>query len=605
MSQQLPPLANLFAFASLDREALDETARFMEASGRFHEIWRPHPHWIAASSPLPCSQADSGEVRQAGYAFAEGRDRVLGSVRVRIEDRLERLAGVLEDGERRLASIGGDFGFIRFNPDGSATVVRSCGGLVPFYLWSGRESAAIGTLLTDHARYLPGEMKIDPLVHAAWISSLGTSPDHRTFVSGVRLLPRGHVATVSTAERRWSRYWDPRHDSLSPPNEELAREHVTRLRTLLVDRLAEDLDTEGCNLLNLSGGVDSSSLAALSARALGRPVATLSNVSPHEPERSRDLAYIEPLVAELGIRRHWVRSRSHELHLEYVARAPEAVTYVHHPLICLLPEVLAEANDIRVVFGGEFGDEVCGSSRLTIHDWDFDTSFTRLVRTWPNGPHHRRSYPLRWLDSRLRDVVRRPLLFYPSATRELVHEQLRDEYAEWWSRQRREYARDRRSRRTLAWRLNSGQSWVEMNWEAASLLGVRRSLPFVTRDILELAFSCHPSELIGPARTTKKLLRAALHDDVPHRNLYRLDRGQVLAESDSLPWRKALPERLGEVVRPDWIPTPPAELDPLDCISLSALLRTCSTFDRLRSERTSQRPPRGDRAAPPLESSRR
>ena len=28
----------------------------------------------------------------------------------------------------------GDFGFIRFGPDGDATVVRSCGGLVPFYL---------------------------------------------------------------------------------------------------------------------------------------------------------------------------------------------------------------------------------------------------------------------------------------------------------------------------------------------------------------------------------------------------------------------------------------------------------------------------------------
>ena len=47
--------------------------------------------------------------------------------------------------------------------------------------------------------------------------------------------------------------------------------------------------------------------------------------------------------------------------------------------------------------------------------------------------------------------------------------------------------------------------------------------PFVTRELLELAFELHPSELVGPG--TKRLLRYALAGDVPAKNLQRPDKG--------------------------------------------------------------------------------
>jgi hypothetical protein len=99
-----------------------------------------------------------------------------------------------------------------------------------------------------------------------------------------------------------------------------------------------------------------------------------------------------------------------------------------------------------------------------------------------------------------------------------------------------------------------------MNWEGTTPLGVRRSSPFFTREALELAFSCHPRELLGPG--TKRLLRDALRGDVPERNLSRADKGVggprlrgatveldpgIVASTDGLirpAWRSSPPRRV-------------------------------------------------------------
>jgi hypothetical protein len=109
-----------------------------------------------------------------------------------------------------------------------------------------------------------------------------------------------------------------------------------------------------------------------------------------------------------------------------------------------------------------------------------------------------------------------------------------------------------------------------MNWEAASALGIRRSLPFLNREVLELAFSCHPSEQLGPG--TKKILRAALKDDVPAKHLNRQDDGVSPRGPDAtIPWTARLDEQLAPIVREDWFPHPPARVDQDDAIRLTSL----------------------------------
>ena len=588
MNAPLPPLANVYAFASLDPSALEDMAGRLEAGGRFGHVWRPHPQWVVATAPFPHGEPDGDEVRRAGFAFVEGRDRLLGSA---IPDRLRQLSRKVATSPASLDSLPGDFGFLRFDPDGSVQVVRSCGGLAPFYLWSGGDSVAVTTLLTDHARYLPGELSIDPLVHAAWTSGWGRSPDNRTFLADVRLLPRGHVAKLSAGRpSSWTQYWDPRPQSLAWPTAEVAEEHVHRLRQILIDHLTENLHPDGGNLLSLSGGVDSSSLAALAVATARRPISTVSLIPPKEPARARELRFIEPLLDELGVERRWFRPLSMPHRIEYILAAPDAVPVIRHPVLCLLPEILKEA-DVRVLVGGELGDGVCGS-RLSTADWDATTSFSSLLRTLPgqDGPGSWK-YPARWLRSRLRDLLGRSAPPFPTSLPDFIRDDLRREYAEWSAQEQREYAYDRRPLRLLARRVPSGQTWTEMNWEATSLVGVRRTYPFVNRAAIELAYSCHPQELLGPGHQTKRLLRSALDRDVPHRNLYRVDKGTWDADKvDWMPWGHALPEGLAAVVRPDWVLRPPERVTPMDCMGLTQLLRSWSALDALRSQRAVPRP---------------
>jgi hypothetical protein len=331
--------------------------------------------------------------------------------------------------------------------------------------------------------------------------------------------------------------------------------------------------------------VDSSSLAALAVATVQRPISTVSLVPPKEPALAHELGYIEPLLDELGVQRRWFRPLSMPHRIEYLRAAPDAVPVIRHPVLCLLPEILKEA-DVRVLFGGELGDGVCGS-RLSTADWDATTSFASLLRSLPSqdGPGSWK-YPARWLKSRLRDVLGRSAPPFPPTLPEFIREDLRGEYAEWWSQEQHQYAYDRKPLRMLARRVPSGQTWTEMNWEATSLLGVRRTYPFVNRAAIELAYSCHPQELLGPGHQTKRLLHGALDRHVPHRNLYRTDKGAWDAEKvDTMPWDHVVPEGLGAVVREDWVPKAPERLTPMDCMGLTQLLRSWSAVDALRSQR--------------------
>jgi len=137
-----------------------------------------------------------------------------------------------------------------------------------------------------------------------------------------------------------------------------------------------------------------------------------------------------------------------------------------------------------------------------------------------------------------------------------VRSDVQDEYRQWYLARQTRAARDKQDGRFLALRAESS-GWVAMNWEAASAVGVRRSFPFFTREVLELAFECHPSELVGPGY--KKLLRAALHADVPALNLSRTDKG---GWGRQLPATKLLnaiplPDTLAQVVDPAWMDAQP------------------------------------------------
>ena len=420
--------------------------------------------------------------------------------------------------------------------------------------------------------HLP-HVRMDPLA-TAMLFAYPLPLEGRTPVEGVRVVPRGSFVALPAPRagpRRSGTYWDPRPDTLRPPTAARFREHAVRLREVLLGRLTADLDPTGGNLLALSGGVDSTSLLCLSAGTLGLPVSALT-LTPPQPEAVRhERRYLSSALERAPVVRHWT-PRNHGLDRLAIARRmpgmgfPRANFLMHH-----LPEVV-ERSDVRVFFGGEFGDEL-GGAHVSMPDWVDTARLSRvLIRLGglPYGPQD----ALRWVKWRAQRAIRRPHVQFPAEFFPWFHPAVRAEYRDVAAAVRRRLLTDRQPLRWLAQRTTM-DGWLLVHWEASSEAGVRRSFPFFNREALELVFDCHPGELVGPGM--RRLERAALVEDVPALNLGRTDRGQWQREGWApVPFEGRLPEGLEPLLDPSWFPRPERPVDP----GIQAVLWIMARFAR-------------------------
>ena len=530
----LAPLANVFAYSDPDPSVVAKVADRLRATTKFTAVWEPAASWIAASAPLPGVESNDAAVRRAGLAFAEGRQVA------------EDPGGVAAGIDARRYDFGGDVGMVRFRAAGEATVVRSAAGLVPWYVWTSGSSAAVATLVTDMARFVPHDLALDPLPNAMWASFIAAFPDRRTFLSGVEAVAPG-AAAVMVAGRpvHHEAWWDPWPDAWVRPSRARREQHVARFREEVLASLRAGLDPAGGNLLTLSGGVDSTLLAAVIAGHLGLPLSALSLVPEGEgPIVEREWSYLAPIVEEFGISPHLTRPFSAACRLEMAGRGPEVAFPVLHPALQLLPEAM-EQTSVTVLVGGEFADEVSGGE-FAFADWREAVGPSGLLRQWGRWPHGRSD--LRtwagWV--RRGKPLNEP---WPGALSTIVRPEVKAEYQSWRFAESANLANDPRPHRHLRALLGSLEGVTAMNWEACSALRVRRLFPFLTRGVLELVAECYPTELLGPG--TKRLERQAFAGMVPARNLRRPDKGSFRpTRSNGQPVRcQRAPDHLTPIVR--------------------------------------------------------
>jgi asparagine synthase (glutamine-hydrolysing) len=129
-------------------------------------------------------------------------------------------------------------------------------------------ASELGALLQDPAV----DRALDPAALDAYLRCQAI-PSPRTIYRAVRKLPPGHALVWENGTTRVERYWALR---FGPETREPAPEIRRRVRELLEESVRVRLESEVPLGVLLSGGIDSTAVAALMARELGRPVQTFS-----------------------------------------------------------------------------------------------------------------------------------------------------------------------------------------------------------------------------------------------------------------------------------------------------------------------------------------
>lgn len=473
------PFADLLALRPADPRAIPDLEHRLRA--RFPDVLRPAPGWIVACLPLPGSPPP---VRRGAAMFVEGGETFAND----------------PPGDDSLASAPGDFTFVRFDGDGSVSAVRSPGGAAPLAVWHDVTSAAISTRLDWLVRWAIPDPQPDPLSVAMWACGLPYLPDGRLFVRGAWSVTPGTLIRIGNGGPVVRRWWQPPPSPPRIPPRAQIRERDEQFRALVLGGLDRDLDDKRDNLLTLSGGADSSTLAILAA-SRGKPLSALTLLTGSPAERERERAIIDAVVARVPLRAHQWIDANKERHS--LTRGPLPVAFpVIHPALLALPRAGGDPPPATLV-GGEFADEFWG--KFAFPDWLGATTPAGLIRAAGRYPNDWKD-PARWARARMKGPwsLRTELPAF-------VRNPIREEYREW--RERRMSAARPGAWRAMSVRIDMFEPVAAMNWEACAAMGIRRVFPLVSRDLLELTFASHPAEFIGPGFKTRQ--RRAFRGLVP------------------------------------------------------------------------------------------
>ncbi|MBI4159837.1 asparagine synthase (glutamine-hydrolyzing) [Candidatus Wolfebacteria bacterium] len=184
-------------------------------------------------------------------------------------------------------------------------------------------------------------------------------PSPLTLFKDVEKLPPAHCLVIQNGEVKEREYWNPLRASnvqLQTSNEQF---YIEEIRRLLRDSIKMQMVSDvpfGCFL---SGGIDSSTNAALMTEALGRPVVTFS-VGSKDFEKYNEFKYSRMMAEFLGTKPNEVLID--DLHLEeFLARFPFHMDDPNGDQVCVplfwLSKFTKE-NGVTVIQIGEGSDEI-------------------------------------------------------------------------------------------------------------------------------------------------------------------------------------------------------------------------------------------------------
>ncbi len=186
----------------------------------------------------------------------------------------------------------------------------------------------------------------------------------RTVFKDVQSLPPGHLLVVEDRVERLERYWDWTFAAGRGRSDLTVAEAAEALRALLTDAVRLQLRADVPVGAYLSGGLDSSGIAALAAAAGGKLRRTFS-ITFDDPEFDES-GFQRQMAAHLGVEHIAVRCSQRDIG----NALPEVIWHTETPLLRTAPAPLmllsehARANGCKVVLTGEGADELFGGYDL-------------------------------------------------------------------------------------------------------------------------------------------------------------------------------------------------------------------------------------------------
>ncbi len=188
------------------------------------------------------------------------------------------------------------------------------------------------------------------------------SPD--TVFEDVQSLPPGHVMVVESGREQLSRYWDWTFPTDTPRVDRPIEAYAEELRELLVDAVRLQLRADVPVGAYLSGGLDSSAIAALVRRYNSKPLRTFSIA--FEDSEFDESAFQRQMAAHLGTDHTSILCRTADIAEAF----PKVIWHAESPILRTAPTPLmllsksVREHGFKVVLTGEGADEVFGGYDL-------------------------------------------------------------------------------------------------------------------------------------------------------------------------------------------------------------------------------------------------
>jgi len=541
-------------------------------------IVRAHPNWIVQMRPLPHGPEFTATLAENGLFFVEGPEYFQS---VSGEFSLRPLLHALWQDNPDFLKFDTDLGFLHIDAEGQATLLRSCAGRVPLYVWTLAGVVAISSTLQQRIHCFPDHpAELDPLVCAMHASGVSVFPNGRTSLAGVQMLETGHFLRVqSGGVARPRKYWPVPCKALTPTPASEWLDRAAELRELLSQNLDRELSDSHNNLVSFSGGVDSSCVVSL-GRRLAKPIVTYSLWPPGGSQGTPQNQHIERIRMEFGITEHLTHELSVALRAEFLVLSTPLPLFQMHPVLCFLPELVHRWQPVTLT-GGEYADRLLGGRGQTLWDLSRDSSLSVLWRSTAVKDF------VRLCAARTLGEVGPGRKFrgspYALALKSWIRAEVKEEYKDWLRERSAEADNDSFPRWHLRQRIRMNAA-ITMNWEACSRLNVRRTYPFLTRKLLDLALTSHPADHYGRSprqgpSSAKLLLREGLHALVPSENLHQTDKPlpnrRVTAQIpvNLSAGRLTHLDALARVVSPEFLGLPPTNaVQPIDALLIAGLL---------------------------------